>query len=63
MTDSISMLESEVVAVTKVIDEAQSQIDEVSITVTRLTVVRDALQSQIKLLNGGQLDLDFGGEE
>ena len=63
MEDTIAMLESEVAAVTKVIDESQAQLDQVGATVTRLKVVRDALNAQISSLDDGQLELDLSEEE
>lgn len=65
MEDTISMLESEVASVERIIEESQTQFDQAKDTVTRLKVVRDALEAQITSLKGHQLelDLDFSEDE
>lgn len=63
MEATISMLESEVASVERIIEESQTQFDQAKDTLTRLGVVRDALEAQITSLKGLQPELDFSEDE
>jgi len=63
MEATISMLESEVASVERIIEESQTQFDQAKDTLTRLGVVRDALEAQITSLKGLQPELVFSEDE
>ena len=62
--NTLEILKLEAESINKIVEESQAQLEQVQETVTKLTVVRDALLSQIgaQHLEPDQLELDLGGE-